>query len=496
MGEIGQFEIGESKGPVERCYYEATSGGGRFWFDINGRYHQRNERQMMRQLKSEGLQATIPKGSEAEMSQVDAALLEITNQREVDFAGPYSGWHAGEHWISGKKVLITESPRLIAPASPEDNAARLDSELPWGGDCAGWPNLGQFLDRGFRGVYGTEEIDQLPYHLAWLKRGYLALEEGQPNQGHALIMAGDPGCGKSLHIAIITELLGGRLCRPLRYIFGESNFNAEMFTSSHLVVDDEGSKTHIGDRMIVKARTKQCVAVSGASCEGKNKDSFEIETFMRLTFACNLEEENLLVLPPLDDDLIGKVHCFKFHAGAWPWDEHATKKVVWDLLSQELPAFLWWLLNKFELPEALQEEHLRFGVKPYAHPEIVQGIDFLSPEARLWGYIERTVLRSSNHYNDIMLGAGEWKGSAVDLEAALKDEDSGLDYKERGKVPQANPNLGKMLKKLSERPAYAGRIVQGRESGGKKRYWRLLSQEAFDNEKQPEQQEERYDPND
>ena len=298
MGEAAAgFETGEAKSPVERFYYEAV-GGGCFHFDINGRYYKRNERQVIRQLKAEGLSAGISKDAPSELSEVDSALLTITNEREVDFAGPYSGWKAGAHRISGKKVLITESPRLIDPKSPEDDAERLDAELPWGGECAGWPHLGQFLDSRFRGEHGGVETDQLPYHLAWLKRGYEALAEGQPNQGHALIMAGDPGCGKSLHIAIITELLGGKLCRPLRYIFGESNFNAEMFTSGHLVVDDEGSKTHIADRMIVKARTKQCVAVSGASCEVKNKDSFEIETFMRLTFATNLEEENLLVLPP------------------------------------------------------------------------------------------------------------------------------------------------------------------------------------------------------
>lgn len=493
MGEIAQFESGAALSPIERCYYEATSAGGRFWLKLDEKYHARSERQLVRWLKSEGFAGSVTKDEAAAgqvLSDVDKALLEITDDRAVDFAGPYSGWHAGARSISGHRVLVTESPVLIGPKSAGSAEPRLEESLPWGGDCAGWPNLGKFLHRAFTGDLHGEAIDQLPYHFAWLRRGYLALKAGQPNRGHALIMAGDPGCGKSLHIDIITSILGGSICRPLRYIFGESNFNAEMFTASHLVIDDEGAKTNIGDRKIVGARTKQVVAVRGASCEGKNKDSFELETFKRLTFATNMEEQNLLVLPPIDEDLADKVHVFKFYSGAWPWPESSSEDHIWDLIASELPYFIGWLLDEFELPEDLLSQ--RFGVKQFHHPEILEGIDFLSPEARLWGWVERTVLRATDNSdpNGLPLPVGEWQGSAVDLETALRDEDSGLSYKEREKVPSANPTIGKFLTKLSTRPTFARRISQRRLPGGKKRAWVLLSQErAEEQQNQPEQED-------
>jgi len=496
MGEVvnmpvdeGAFETGEEKKFTERCYYEATSGGGRFWLEMSGRYVQRTERQIVRAMKADGMEATQDK--DGGLSEVESALLEVTDEREVDFAGPFAGWMSGLHYISGKRILVTESPELITPVAPVEDAGRLMEEIRWGGYCHGWPNLGRFLNRAFIGKIGSAEIDQLPYHLAWLQRSYRALAAGRPNRGHALIIAGDPGSGKSLYIDILTALLGGKICRPLRYIFGESNFNAEMFTAPLLVIDDEGAKTSIGDRKIVGARTKQVVAVRGASCEGKNKDSFEIETFKRLIFATNMEEQNLLVLPPIDDDLADKVHAMRFYSGEWPWPEGASEESIWSLLSQEFGAFLHWLLHEFEVPEALYSQ--RFGVKEFHHPEIVEGIDFLSPEVRLWGWIERTVLRSSNSYNGQALPAGVWQGSAVDLETILKDEDSGLNYKERDKVPAANPTIGKFLGKLATRPSYENRISNGQLPGGKKRFWRLLSQERADLEQQDKTEQERIE---
>jgi hypothetical protein len=45
--------------------------------------------------------------------------------------------------------------------------------------------------------------------------------------------------------------------------------------------------------------------------KGKGKDDLELEPFWRVFFATNLEEQNLLVFPPIDDDIRDKVQLFK-----------------------------------------------------------------------------------------------------------------------------------------------------------------------------------------
>lgn len=485
MSEV-EFETGAALSPIERCYYEAGGNGGRFWVKTGDepRYQVKAERQLVRWLKSKGLASSISKDelkAGQTLSEIDEALLEIENEREVDMAGDFAGWKAGMRRISGKKVLVTEDPHLPEPKQPDEAAPTTEDGL-----YRGFPHLGSLFARLF---FGPDGYDQRPYHLAWIKRAYQSLRKGEPLRGHGVLIAGDVGCGKSLWIDVLKTCFGGKIARPLRYIFGETNFNAEMFKAPLLVVDDEGAKTHIADRKLLAARFKQIVAVKGASCEGKNRDAMEIHTFMRIIFATNLEEQNLLVFPPIDDDLADKVHLFRIWAGAWPWPADADEDAIWSILSQEIPYFLWWLLNEWECPAEIRSQ--RFGVLEFHHPEILQGIDFLSPEARLWNWIERTVLRASdNTWKGQMLPRGEWMGSATDLEAALRDQDNGLTWKEREKVPAANPTIGKFLGKLATRPAFAGQIESKRAPGGKQRYWRLLSREAVDGEQSEPEQED------
>ncbi len=52
----------------------------------------------------------------------------------------------------------------------------------------------------------------------------------------------------------------------------------------------------------------------------------------------------------------------------------------------ELPAFIYWLLNVFQIPEELRSE--RFGIVHFHHPNLLTAIDILSPEAQLLDLID------------------------------------------------------------------------------------------------------------
>jgi hypothetical protein len=208
--------------------------------------------------------------------------------------------------------------------------------------------------------------------------------------------------------------------------------------------------------------------------EGKGKNAIELISFKRLVMATNLEEQNLLVFPPIDDDLKDKVILCKCYEAPWPWGPNRMEEELWAILSAEFPYFLWWLMNVFEVPERIQSQ--RFGCEAWLHPEILAGIDFLSPEMRLMGWIERVLLTRQNEWQGEPLPAGVWKGSAVEIETALKAMDSGLTHKERDKVPSAHPTIGKFLGSLSKKAQLLGRLRPFKSNGA--RGWVILSEEA------------------
>lgn len=477
--KVIDFNIESDTEPWEAVYYETSDSGGRYWERYKDRYLSRSERQVARMLKKAGYKPSLSpdelKAGET-LSEVDECVRKIETEQVVDMAGAFAGWHAGFHRISGRPVLVTESPQLVKPIEPGDACSALDEELPIGGKCHGWPHLGKYYNSRF----GTDRVDSADQMATWcavLRRQYLAMQAGVPQRCQALVFAGDPGSGKSLNFSIMTHIFGGKAYKPLRYLMGRTEFNKGMVYSPLLLVDDEGSDTKISSRKMLTANVKQIVATETLSCHGKGQDEFDIRTQRMICFAVNMEEDNLMVLPPMDPDVEGKIHLFRFYSDEWPWPASWMEEQIWNLVSQEIPHFLHWLLNEFKLDDRLYEQ--RFGVQPFHHIEVLEGLDFLSPESRLLGWIERTVLKDRD----------EWTGTALQLEEELKGPDSPLTFDEKDKVPAANPQLGKQLTKLSNKPQHAGRFQQVRTR--EQRLWKIVSQNQANAESgtQTEQEE-------
>jgi len=471
----------EARPVCERCYYE-EGRGARYWMEVGNRWIDASERQLRRWLADEGLSSTKEKGEL--FSEIDDAVIEIERNRRVEWSGIVAGHKAGHARMGGADVLVTRTvppmrPLPSGPDAPELELSSEDGEREWDDaldKCHGWPLLGRYL----RGLLSCdrqsedgapERFDQRMHFFGWWQRALRSLHAYRPEPGHAILLAGEPECGKSLLIALLAETMGGRTANPLRWIEGSTDFNSEIVTAPLLVIDDEGSQTRIDQRKNLGAKVKQITAVPRIRIEGKNRDAVTLEPFMRLVYATNLEEQNLMVFPPIDNDIEDKVMLFRAYAADFPWPATGTRGDIWQALCAELPAFVHWLLVEFRLPDDLVSQ--RFGLKHWHHPDILAGIDFLSPENRLLGWIERTVLRQEQSYDGAPLPIGIWKGSATDLEVALKDPESGLSYKERDKVPSANPTIGKYLTALMSRPQLAGRLEQQRLPGGKTRIWTI-----------------------
>ncbi len=96
-----------------------------------------------------------------------------------------------------------------------------------------------------------------------------------------------------------------------------------------------------------------------------------------------------------------------------------------------MPGYLWWLLNVFEIPEALRS--VRFGVKEWHHPglsaalfddtpaaewlRLIDAAEFSSPDfekpLRLW--------EMASHAEKKSIG-DVWEGSAIELEKLMQEE--------------------------------------------------------------------------
>ncbi|MFZ3374804.1 MAG: BT4734/BF3469 family protein, partial [Chthoniobacterales bacterium] len=252
----------------KKCYWTQNSRGG--WIEIN-------EQSLRRILKDSGFNATPTQGQS--LSQVDQKLIEIQLQQDVAYAGPLAGYQRGVLECYGNRILVTTSPKLIEPKA---------------GD---WPVLNQFLQNLLiDGAY-----DQRPYVFAWLRLAYEALRAGHRRPGPVMGLAGPRNSGKSLLQNLFTVILGGRVAKPYRYMSGHTDFNGELFSAEHLMIEDEAPSTDLRSRRALGAHIKAFTVNETQSCHVKNRQALTLSPFWRVSISVNDEPENLMILPPISD---------------------------------------------------------------------------------------------------------------------------------------------------------------------------------------------------
>jgi hypothetical protein len=107
-----------------------------------------------------------------------------------------------------------------------------------------------------------------------------------------------------------------------------------------------------------------------------------------------------------------------------------------DECRREAPGFLHWLLNTFRLPESLVDDR-RYGVASWKHPDLVEALNCLSPEASLLALVDAILWT---------YGAKEWRGTADELERLLMD------------APETQGTARKLLEWRSAAGTYLGRL--------------------------------------
>jgi hypothetical protein len=355
-----------------------------------------------------------PKDDE-NVSEVDSLLTAIQRQNDVDYAGPLAGYRAGVYVINAARILVKDSPELLRAIPGE------------------WPLLRGIIEN----MLGPE---QSVFLFGWLKVALESLASTKFRVGQALTLAGPKDCGKSLIQQLITIMLGGRAAKPHRYMSGATPFNADLFGSEHLMVEDEEPSTDIRARRNFGTKIKEICANTVHSCHAKHRSALSLTPFWRVSISVNDEPENLMILPPVDESLTDKLIILKAgrHPMPMPTTTDEERSRFMDALKSELPHFAHFLFD-WEIPADLVSQ--RYGITHYQHPEILTALGTLAPETRLLELIDSELFGS--------IAPGSWEGTASELERKLTGESSGV-RREAGKLFSFPTACGTYLGRLQK----------------------------------------------
>ncbi len=427
--------------PVD-AYYDSTHRAY-LVTDDDGNWMHVNDQMLKARLKRAGIRGA--KYESESISPIESAMVDVQNQRNVQYVGCIAGYTRGTHYMNGAKVLVTHSPKCVEPAEGDWSLIKQIIE-------------GQLLD-------DNRQADR--FH-GWVKYGEACLracmKTGQATYGQALIMAGPKGCGKSLLQHLITVILGGRSAGPYRYMAGISPFNRELFGAEHQKIEDEQPFKDYKSRVRFGDAIKNVASTVDGSCHGKNREAIGLKPFWRLSMSVNDEPDHLEILPPFAESLMDKIillHC-KHAPMPMPAGTHEEKAIFWKALTDQLPAYVYWLQNHFVIEPDMS--HPRFGTAPFFHPYIVGLLDDIAPKTR-FSIICQHVLFDDNNDPD-------WVDSSEELQRKLLD--SPYKHAVRSLIPADGP--GKLLAQLSAMPNPL--VFDARTAT--KRLWRIVRSKSAD----------------
>ena len=355
--------------------------------------------------------------SENPLSEVEQALRLVHDENVVDIALPLGGRTHGRFEWDGRIVLVTKGCKPTVPQQ---------------GD---WSTLRTWLVS----LFGEQVLER---HMGWWMWGRKSVLGEKVLPGQVPIYIGPSGAGKSFLQKITTMLLGGRSANPFPYMAGKTNFNYDLFTADHLVIEDQFFDASGKVRREFGTKIKELAVNQVQWCQPKFGDALNLRPKWRISMSMNSEEENRQVLPPLDNSILEKLMLIKTGDPCFPvdldteegWDE-------WDrIIEREVP-FLAHDIDNFVIPEELRIP--RYAIKPWHDPELLREDQEATPEAVFLSCLKYdlpAVLEPDEPF---------WEGKAIDLERLV--------------LGQAMPSRDQFRKLLNWQHAcgvYLGRIAK------------------------------------
>lgn len=460
-------------------YYYYPAGSFAYWTrDNSERWIKLTQGSLMNHLALVGIRKTLLEGEV--LSPAELKMVEIQKYRglEAVMRGA-SGRHAGYYEENGQRFLVQKSPVIVKARKRE------------------FPRIAEFVGA----FLGNDEL-QIAVFLGWLRQAMLDLRNDGKRRGkftpaQMLHLIGAPNSGKTLILnLIIKNCLGGRSASadPL-FRLHAAEHNAEMFEAELLVLDDSPVlEANYHFRQMFGERIKTFTVGMGGAYRGMHQDRITAPPWWRFVRCMNNEPQTLATLPPLDEGVEDKLifllttplsdWCVEHEIPGW-YDK--MKFAIED----ELPGFIHYLLEEFELPKEAKDPKNRYPVISYKHPNITDEIHEGSPEH----YI---MYRFEGDLRHVMFGElltdgeeeSDWKGSSDELYEILLNTGTRTQQNRFLKVvpsPKIFLTLLRNLEKTTDKVIYSQRSPDHPNKINGKYYWivsppdRRIDAEEFDN---------------
>ena len=234
--------------------------------------------------------------------------------------------------------------------------------------------------------------NEAPLFIGWLKGAYTRqMNFAAESRGkrapykkvasQTLAIVGNPDTGKT-HVLldiIIAGLLGKYTNLPVSWLSGASRFNDWALSSNIWVADDGVTLESIRDRKLAASILKQAGYSSRLTIECKNKAVINMDYPCERIFCVNLTESALKALPAYEENTDKYLFLHNCAPSGlledWGGDSEAMEK---NLL-EAMPAFAYWLLNDYVLPEWATRDTNRHTVADYGYmsPPVLQALSEL-----------------------------------------------------------------------------------------------------------------------
>jgi hypothetical protein len=381
-------------------------------------------------LRSKGLSDMTDKNTP--MSEVERAVLTIQQTKAVHFSAPIL--FSQERVVRVHNLEILNTNRAIA-MQPYPEAAPYGERFPW---------LGKFYDAFLPDRVARDRF------FAWFKHFYVSALAGAPEQGQAVMISGDTGCGKTWQNEVVFAHVFGSAVDATRYLMGEDQFSGSLIESPVWAMDDTVVQDSPAKRATFSQTVKQAVANNYLFLRRMYREGRNIPWSGRIIITTNLDAESLKLVPDLERGMADKVSMYRVHRPALTW---ASEQEV----LAELPHFLAWLRAvKLDVPE-----DARFGVASYHDPELRQ---VAKDASATYNFMELCDLWRHRFFKDPAHSDMEmWSGTPTEFIEELHNM-QGLESVVRACVKSQSQvvSLGRQLAK-AEVPWFAsGRSHKGR----------------------------------
>ena len=369
------------------------------------------------------------------MKIVDEILTDLQMNQSLDYAGYIAGYNAGLHENQGARILSMRSPK-----TPE-----LEKKP--------YPLLDQVLSSIFYDKENRERFE------AWAYWTWKYLHERRWAPLPALALAGPKNCGKTLAAYLMIHILGDTTPgKAMRFLRGDTSFNADLVASHVLLADDEISDTDMKTRKAIGQQIKSIAVTTAHRIESKGVDSITLSPHWRLIICTNDEPEHLQVLPPIDEGMADKILLLRCKKAVFPMPTALPEErlAFMTALRAEASGWLYELSKRQNIGDFGDS---RQSVTGWQDESLLDAMGNMSSEAALLEIIDMVKPWDVQSYVEL---------TASELESTLTAFDSPVKNK-ASKLLCWNNACGSLLGHLAKR--HPDRVQKVRTSEARK--WRI-----------------------